>query len=183
MKGVVPSVKIWLWSLQDGLVECPCGRSQAKHIRPLLEGRCPIYGCSIGDNCKIASVVEIQRGVVLGNNVKVEAFAFIPTGVTVEDVAFIGPHVCFTNDRYPAAAGEGGELLGAGDWEVVPTLVKRSARACYQLKAATPRAGTAKPADYDSCVPIVGFGRSDRRATSSHKARLRRASARGDGAL
>jgi UDP-2-acetamido-3-amino-2,3-dideoxy-glucuronate N-acetyltransferase len=82
-----------------------------------------LYGCTVGDGCKIASFVEIQRGVVLGRNVKVEAFAFIPTGVTIEDGAFIGPHVCFTNDRYPAAVGEGGELLGQSDWTVTPTLV------------------------------------------------------------
>ncbi len=86
-----------------------------------------LYGCTIGDSCKIASFVEIQRGVVLGNNVKVEAFAFIPTGVRIEDGAFIGPHVCFTNDRYPRAASEAGQLLAADDWEVVPTLVKRGA--------------------------------------------------------
>jgi acetyltransferase-like isoleucine patch superfamily enzyme len=86
-----------------------------------------LYGCWIGDGCKIASFVEIQKGVVLGRNVKVEAFVFIPTGVTVEDGAFLGPHVCFTNDRYPRAVGRGGEILDAGDWEIVPTLVKRGA--------------------------------------------------------
>jgi acetyltransferase-like isoleucine patch superfamily enzyme len=82
-----------------------------------------LYGCTVGDGCKIASFVEIQRGVVLGRNVKVEAFAFIPTGVTIEDGAFIGPHVCFTNDRYPAAVGDRGELLGPSDWTVTPTRV------------------------------------------------------------
>ena len=86
-----------------------------------------LYGCRIGDGCKIASFVEIQRGVVLGKNVKVEAFAFIPTGVTIEDGAFIGPHVCFTNDRYPRAVSDDGEPLGSDDWQVVPTLVKRGA--------------------------------------------------------
>jgi UDP-2-acetamido-3-amino-2,3-dideoxy-glucuronate N-acetyltransferase len=86
-----------------------------------------LYGCTIGDNCKIASFVEIQRGVVIGANVKVEAFAFIPSGVTIEDGAFIGPHVCFTNDFYPAAVDERGELLAAGDWEITPTVVKRGA--------------------------------------------------------
>ena len=86
-----------------------------------------LYGCIIGDNCKIATFVEIQRGVVLGDNVKVEAFAFIPTGVTIEDGAFVGPHVCFTNDRYPAAVDSTGELLRADDWEVVPTVIKRGA--------------------------------------------------------
>lgn len=86
-----------------------------------------LYGCKIGDNCKIASFVEIQRGVTVGRNVKVEAFAFIPTGVTIDDGAFIGPHVCFSNDRYPAAVDENGNLLGAGDWQPVPTVVRRRA--------------------------------------------------------
>ena len=86
-----------------------------------------LYGCTVGDHCKIASFVEIQRGVTLGRNVKVEAFAFIPTGVTIEDGAFIGPHVCFTNDRYPRAVGASGDLLESGDWTVTPTVVGRGA--------------------------------------------------------
>ncbi len=77
-----------------------------------------LYGCEIGDNCKIAAFVEIQRGVKIGNNCKVEAFVYIPTGVTIEDDVFIGPHVCFTNDKYPRAVG---------DWKLVPTLVKKGA--------------------------------------------------------
>lgn len=89
-----------------------------------------LYGCEIGDECKIATFVEIQRGAVLGRRVKVEAFVFIPTGVTIEDGVFVGPHVCFTNDRYPAAVDTDGNLLGAGgsgDWEVVPTVVEAGA--------------------------------------------------------
>lgn len=86
-----------------------------------------LYGCSIGDGCKIASFVEIQRGVTLGRNVKVEAFAFIPVGVTIEDGAFVGPHVCFTNDLFPRATGDDGELLSGDEWEVVPTVVRRGA--------------------------------------------------------
>jgi acetyltransferase-like isoleucine patch superfamily enzyme len=67
---------------------------------------------------------------VLGNRVKVEAFAFIPSGVTLEDGVFVGPHVCFTNDRYPRAVDAEGHLLGAGgsgDWEVVETVVEAGA--------------------------------------------------------
>jgi acetyltransferase-like isoleucine patch superfamily enzyme len=86
-----------------------------------------LYGCTIGDNCKIAAFVEIQRGAVLGDRVKVEAFAFIPTGVTIENEAFIGPHVCFTNDRFPRAASEAGAVLGPEDWTVIPTIVGRGA--------------------------------------------------------
>lgn len=89
-----------------------------------------LYGCTIGDNSKIATFVEIQRGVVLGRNVKVEAFAFIPTGVRIEDGAFVGPHVTFTNDRYPASVDKDGNLLGrsgSGTWEIVETVVERGA--------------------------------------------------------
>jgi UDP-2-acetamido-3-amino-2,3-dideoxy-glucuronate N-acetyltransferase len=86
-----------------------------------------LYGCTIGDGCKIASFVEIQRGVTLGRNVKVEAFAFIPTGVVIEDGAFVGPHVCFTNDRYPRSVDDGGNLLSAEDWVVTHTVVGRGA--------------------------------------------------------
>ena len=82
-----------------------------------------LYGCTVGAGSKIASFVEIQRGVVLGRNVKVEAFAFIPTGVVIDDGVFVGPHVCFTNDRFPAAVGADGELLGADDWTVTTTRV------------------------------------------------------------
>ncbi len=86
-----------------------------------------LFGCKVGDNCKIASFVEIQRGVVLGRNVKIEPFVFIPTGVTIEDGVFVGPHVCFSNDRYPSAVDDEGKLLEVGDWQVVPTLVRRRA--------------------------------------------------------
>jgi acetyltransferase-like isoleucine patch superfamily enzyme len=77
-----------------------------------------LYGCKIGRDCKIAAYVEIQRGVTIGDRCKVEAFAFIPSGVTIEDEVFIGPHSVFTNDLHPRAVGE---------WEVVPTHVKRGA--------------------------------------------------------
>jgi len=86
-----------------------------------------LYGCKIGNNSKIASFVEIQSGAVLGRNVKVEAFAFIPTGVIIEDGVFVGPHVCFSNDRYPSAVDDAGNVLQVGDWQVVPTLVRRRA--------------------------------------------------------
>jgi UDP-2-acetamido-3-amino-2,3-dideoxy-glucuronate N-acetyltransferase len=86
-----------------------------------------LYGCHIGDGCKIASFVEIQRDVRLGRNVKVLPFAFIPSGVTIGDGAFIGPHACFTNDLHPSAVGEDGELLTDADWHLLTTTVGRHA--------------------------------------------------------
>src|SRR5258708_34645264 len=86
-----------------------------------------VFGCKVGDNCKIASFVEIQHGVVLGRNVKIEPLVFIPTGVTIEDGVFVGPHVCFSNDRYPSAVDDKGELLQVGARQVVSTIVRRRA--------------------------------------------------------
>ena len=44
-----------------------------------------------------------------------------------ESGAFIGPHVCFTNDLYPRAVDDNGELLTGDDWEIVRTIVKKGA--------------------------------------------------------
>jgi acetyltransferase-like isoleucine patch superfamily enzyme len=86
-----------------------------------------MYGCEVGDGSKIGAFVEIRKRVKIGCNVKIQAFAFIPEDVTIEDGVFIGPHVCFTNDKYPRAVNEDGSLMQAEDWESVPTLVKRHA--------------------------------------------------------
>ena len=86
-----------------------------------------LYGCEIGDGCKIGAFVEIRKQVKIGRNVKIQAFAFIPEGVTIEDGVFIGPHVCFINDKYPRAVNPDGSLMEADDWEIVPTLVKQGA--------------------------------------------------------
>jgi len=61
--------------------------------------------CEIGEGCKIHSHTWIGDNVKIGNNCKIEAFVFIPDGVTIEDDVFIGPHVCFTNDKYPPSGG------------------------------------------------------------------------------
>jgi UDP-2-acetamido-3-amino-2,3-dideoxy-glucuronate N-acetyltransferase len=86
-----------------------------------------LYGCEIGEGSTIAAFVEIRKQVRLGRNVKVQAFVFIPEGVTIEDGAFLGPHACFTNDHYPRAVKDDGALMGPADWEVIPTLVRTGA--------------------------------------------------------
>jgi acetyltransferase-like isoleucine patch superfamily enzyme len=77
-----------------------------------------LYKCKIGRNCKIDAYVYIEQGVTIGDNCKVRPFVFIPTGVTVEDDVFIGPSVCFTNDKYPKVRGE---------WRLLKTIVKKGA--------------------------------------------------------
>jgi acetyltransferase-like isoleucine patch superfamily enzyme len=86
-----------------------------------------LYGCSIGDNTKIGTFVEIQKHARIGANVKVSSHTFICEGVRIEDEVFIGHNVSFINDRFPRAVGEGGTLQTDADWQVIETLVKRGA--------------------------------------------------------
>ncbi len=86
-----------------------------------------IYGCTIGNDCKIGTFVEIKPTVIIGNRVKIEPFVFIPEGVVIEDGVFIGPNVTFTNDRFPAAVSETGDLKQPSDWIVEKTVVKTRA--------------------------------------------------------
>jgi acetyltransferase-like isoleucine patch superfamily enzyme len=86
-----------------------------------------LYGCSIGDNSRIGTFVEIQKNAVVGRNVKVSSHTFICEGVTIEDDCFIGHNVSFINDKYPRATSVSGQLQTEVDWQVVPTRVKRGA--------------------------------------------------------
>jgi UDP-2-acetamido-3-amino-2,3-dideoxy-glucuronate N-acetyltransferase len=86
-----------------------------------------LYGCEIGDETKIGTFVEIQKGARIGRRVKVSSHSFICEGVTIEDEAFIGHGVTFTNDLYPRATTPSGTLQGDADWKVIPTVVRRGA--------------------------------------------------------
>jgi acetyltransferase-like isoleucine patch superfamily enzyme len=86
-----------------------------------------LYGCTIGDECKIGTFVEIQKGVTIGKHVKISSHTFICEGITIEDDVFIGHGVMFINDKYPRSTNSGGALQREADWDVVPTLVKRGA--------------------------------------------------------
>jgi acetyltransferase-like isoleucine patch superfamily enzyme len=86
-----------------------------------------LYGCQIGDNTKIGTFVEIQKNAVIGKNCKISSHTFICEGVTIEDYVLIGHNVTFTNDIYPRATNENGDLQTEEDWVCEPTLVKRGA--------------------------------------------------------
>jgi acetyltransferase-like isoleucine patch superfamily enzyme len=86
-----------------------------------------LYGCDIGDEVKIGAFVEIQKGAKIGSRCKISSHTFICEGVTLEDEVFVGHHVVFTNDRYPRATSENGELQTEADWNCIFTRVKRGA--------------------------------------------------------
>ena len=96
-----------------------------KNVR--IYGFVNLYGCEIGDDVKIGTFVEIQKGARIGNRCKISSHSFICEGVTLEDEVFVGHHVVFTNDLHPRATTEEGGLQTEADWKCIPTLVKRRA--------------------------------------------------------
>lgn len=86
-----------------------------------------LYGCEVGDNSRIGTFVEIQKGAVIGCNCKIQSHTFICEGVTIEDNVFIGHNVTFINDRFPRAVREDGELQDEQDWVCIPTVVRSGA--------------------------------------------------------
>ena len=58
-------------------------------------------GAVIGANCNIGSHCFVESGAVIGDRVTVKNGNHLWEGVKLEDDVFVGPGVCFTNDRYP----------------------------------------------------------------------------------
>lgn len=85
-----------------------------------------LYGCEIGDETKVGTFVEIQKGAKIGKRCKISSHSFICEGVTIEDEVFVGHNVTFINDLFPRATA-GGQLQTEADWKCLPTLVKKGA--------------------------------------------------------
>ncbi|CAN5483349.1 acyltransferase [soil metagenome] len=86
-----------------------------------------LYGCEIGDETKIGSFVEIQKGARIGPRCKISSHTFICEGVVIEEGVFIGHGVTFINDRLPRATNPDGRLKSDADWDCQQTLIKRGA--------------------------------------------------------
>jgi UDP-2-acetamido-3-amino-2,3-dideoxy-glucuronate N-acetyltransferase len=55
----------------------------------------------IGRACILGKGVYIDTYVVIGDECKIQNYACLYRGVTLENRVFVGPHVTFTNDMYP----------------------------------------------------------------------------------
>jgi UDP-2-acetamido-3-amino-2,3-dideoxy-glucuronate N-acetyltransferase len=84
-------------------------------------------GARVGPGCVIGKNVYVDFDVVVGARVKIQNNSSLYHGVTVEDGVFIGPHVCFTNDKLPRAVNPDGSPKADDDWEVSPILVRSGA--------------------------------------------------------
>jgi len=86
-----------------------------------------LYGCSIDNDTKIGTFVEIQKNATIGKNCKISSHTFICEGVHIADNVFVGHNVTFINDKIPRATTADGQMQSEADWKVVETFVKNGA--------------------------------------------------------
>ncbi len=82
---------------------------------------------TIGKDCIFGKGIYVDSDVVIGDRVKIQNNVSIYVGATIEDGVFVGPHVCFTNDKVPRAVNPDQTPKAAHDWVVTPTRVKNGA--------------------------------------------------------
>ncbi len=81
-----------------------------------------LYGCTIGDDTRIGTFVEIQRDAIVGRRCRIQSHTFICSGVIIEDEVFVGHGVMFINDRHPTV-----ETAEKNSWKMEPIHVCRNA--------------------------------------------------------
>jgi UDP-2-acetamido-3-amino-2,3-dideoxy-glucuronate N-acetyltransferase len=86
-----------------------------------------LYGCTIGDESRIGTFVEIQRGARIGARCKIQSHTFICDGVEIGNDVFVGHGVMFINDRRPQSTNDEGALQTAADWTLEHTVVEDGA--------------------------------------------------------
>ena len=74
---------------------------------------------SVGRDCILSKDVYIDHGVRIGDRCKIQNSVSVYHGLTIGDDVFVGPNVCFTNDKVPRAFN--------AEWQIVPTTVERGA--------------------------------------------------------
>jgi len=84
-------------------------------------------GALLGQECNVGSGAYVGAGVVVGDRCKIENYASLFEGSTIEAGVFVGPHVVFTNDRVPRAMNPDGTLQTASDWEITGSTVRKGA--------------------------------------------------------
>jgi len=82
-------------------------------------------GAVVGEHTIVGKGVYIDKGVRVGADCKIQNGSFLYQGTVIEDGVFVGPRVCFTNDRLPRAINAQGRLKRADEWEM------GAIRVCY----------------------------------------------------
>jgi len=83
----------------------------------------------IGASCIVGEKTYIAGATAVGDRVKINAFVYVCSGVTIEDGAMISAGTIFTNDRFPRATTPDLRAPRSSDVDehTLPTLVREGA--------------------------------------------------------
>ena len=81
----------------------------------------------VGSGSVIGQGCYIDKGVVVGDNCKIQNNAQIFSPSRLEDGVFVGPGVIFTNDKNPRAVDVNSRLKGDSDWQASGVVVQHGA--------------------------------------------------------
>ena len=70
-----------------------------------------IYEVNFGNNCFVGPFTEIQKGVKIGDNTKIQSHSFICELVSIGKDCFIGHGVVFINDKFSDGQPAKGEKV------------------------------------------------------------------------
>ena len=70
-----------------------------------------LYGCALGNDVFVGPFVEIQRGVTIGSNTRIQSHSFICEMVSIGSDCFIGHGVVFVNDKLRGGPARGDRSL------------------------------------------------------------------------
>jgi acetyltransferase-like isoleucine patch superfamily enzyme len=84
-----------------------------------------LYECSIGDDTRVGTFVEIQKNARIGKRCKISSHSFICEGVNIADDVFVGHGVMFINDKRPRASVDGAPI--SDEWLLEETFVEEGA--------------------------------------------------------
>jgi UDP-2-acetamido-3-amino-2,3-dideoxy-glucuronate N-acetyltransferase len=81
----------------------------------------------IGKDCILGDYVYIDSGVKIGDGTKIQNYVPVFHGVEVSEGVFLGPNSLTTNDMFPKARTESGNVKGKDDWEVSAIYIGKDA--------------------------------------------------------
>ncbi|MDF1550468.1 MAG: acyltransferase [Bacteroidales bacterium] len=68
-----------------------------------------IYEAELGENCFVGPFVEIQKGVKIGANTRIQSHVFVCELVTIGENCFISHGAMFINDTFASGGPAGGD--------------------------------------------------------------------------